>query len=167
MTTQTLTFGSTFTLPLTGDAEWKTRDTRPIFAHLAGQHQTDATAYAKCETTGQGALYTPATGWRAIGEKDGGRIVAELSALDFHLPAKTAEDYTREYTRMLVRETRNEVTGITEMVTAWTDGTDIDPAPLRAHVAAVAALTAIGQTPEGNPDLYQAIYQLAIAEVTA
>jgi hypothetical protein len=165
-TTAPLTFGDTFTLPLTGDHDWKLQDTRPVFAHLP--QRTDLprpkhTAYAKCSHDAYAAWYTPGEGWSVsiFNTMKRDVLIEQLEALDVDLPHKSPEAWAVEYRRMLGSETRNEVGSIIELVETWTHGTDIDPLDLKAHVAATAALTA-----DGAPDnvfLFTAVYNATLA----
>ena len=168
MTTATLSFGDTFTLPSTGEHEWTIRDLRPAFAHLG--RPTGWTASARNTVTHESAFYSPAGGWHVHPyERHADIIVRELDQLSVHLPSKTDTEYSDEYRRMLTRETANEVGDITGLVKTWTNGTSIDQADLRAHVAAVAVLVAVGIDPKnpGSPgvNLYESVREAALAAI--
>ena len=159
-----LTFGDTFTLPVTGDLVWTIRDSRPPFAHLERKHDAVGlghTAYAKCETD-EGAFYTPGGGWTVPSiERKREAIVEQLNALDVHLPRRTAEGWSAEYRRMLGKETRHEIAAVVALAEDWTRKTDIDVLDLKAHIAATAALTAAGT--RDNLQLYTAVYNATLA----
>jgi len=151
-----LTFGDTFTLPVTGSHEWTIRDIRPNFAHLTDQQATDHVAYAKCVATGEAAFYHPDSGWSVSGlENRAGAILSGLNMLDVNLEAKTAADYRR----LISREVRSEVGAILSLAEDWTRNTDIDVLDLKAHVAAVAALKAAGSD---DLSLYNTVYNAAL-----
>lgn len=160
MTTTTLRFGDTFTLPVTGTHQWKIRDLRPSFAHF--ERATGWTAAARNTVTFENAFYSPSDGWHVHPyERRADAIKQELDQLSVDLPAKTNVEYFREYRRMLTREVTQEVGDIAALIETWTRGTTIDQAELRAHVAATAVLVAVGIDP-GTPgsagtDLYESI----------
>jgi len=162
MTTSThsapLTFGDTFTLPATGDQVWTIKDTRPPFAHLAAERRF--TAFAKSEWDDYWAHYLPGTGWQigACGSHDRAVVSAELAALNVDLPRRTAKEWQAKYRRLLTTETGVDIAQVVNLVDLWTEHTDLDQAPLRAHVAAVAACTAAGVEADPTGDLYGTVY---------
>jgi len=168
-TTETapLTFGDTFTIPVTGDREWSIRDTRPYIANRGGTHRgADSTAIAKCRETGEFAWYTPGEGWTVPNiERRHEEIAGQLNALDVNLPHRTAGEWVTQYQKMLGRETRNEVGGILHLAEDWTNDTDVPTAVLRAHIAAVAAITAAGA--DEDSDLYRTVFAATLAAIGA
>lgn len=168
MTTATLSFGDTFTLPATGDHPWKIRDLRPDFAHLG--RKTEWTASARNTVTLQNAFYSPSGGWHVPAyERHADIITQELDQLSVDLPAKTDVEYSRGYLRMLRREVAQEMGDITALIDTWTHGTTISQADLRAHAAGVAALTAAGIDPQ-NPgsagvNLYEGVRVATLAAI--
>lgn len=154
MTTSTLSFGDTFTLPITGDHPWEIRDIRPPFVHL--ERATDWTASARNTVSLESAVYSPEGGWHVSpGEKHHQTIEEQLNQLTVHLPNKTTEDHTFEYRRILRAEARTDIREIVALIDTWTKGTDIDPRDLRAHVAAAAACAAAGVSFDGK--LYRSV----------
>ncbi|SDH55199.1 hypothetical protein [Microbacterium sp. 77mftsu3.1] len=168
MTTSTenalLTFGDTFTLPATGDEVWTIKDTRPSFTHIRASWKH--IAHAVNEELDHHAWYFPGVGWRARvgGSQDPAVIEAELAALNFNLAHRTAEEWQAKYRRLLATEVREDIAQIVNLVETWTTGPDlhIDQAPLRAHVAAVAACTVAGVEADPTSDPYVAVYAATI-----
>lgn len=169
MQTSTLSFGDTFTLPITADRPWTIKDIRPSFAHLATEDRSLSTAVAKCDLSEEIAFYTPGEGWRVPrNERRYEDFESQLAELAVSLPQKSDEEIAASYRRMLGAEARTEVRDIISLVETWTTGTDIDALDLKAHVAATAALTAAG-TPD-NVALFTAVYNAtltALREVAA
>lgn len=162
MTTSPLSFGDTFTLPITGDSLWEIKDIRPPFAHLGGA--ASWTAAASNTVSLENAFYTPEGGWHVSpGESNHKAIQALLEQLTVELPHKSVEDYTFDYLRLLGKETRVEVKEILSLADSWTKGTAIDTHALRAHIAASAAC-ASAQVSEGGA-LYKAVYAATLATI--
>lgn len=162
MTSSTLSFGDTFTLPITGDHEWEIRDIRPPLAHL--ERATDWTASARNTVSLENAVYSPDAGWHVSpGEKHHRTIQEQLSELTVNLPHRSAEDYAATYRRMLGTETRREIGDILNLTDTWTKGTTIDPLALRAHVAAQAACAAAQVSIDGA--LYQSVFTLTLSTI--
>lgn len=156
MTTSLLSFGDTFTLPVTGEHPWEIRDLRPTFAHLESPGMW--TASARNTESLENAFYSPETGWHVSPSENRHETIAEqLEQLKVHLPSKSVEDYTYDYRRLLRAEARQEIREIVSLATTWTKGTDVDPLDLRAHVAGAAACAAAGVSIDG------ALYKKVVA----
>ena len=161
MTTTTLSFGDTFTLPVTGEHLWKLHDIRPAFAHFA--RNTDMTAAARCDATSQNAFYSLTEGWHVPAHEHRYEAVKEqLERLEFVLPHKSDYQWSIQYRRMLRKETTREVGEVIDLIDTWTKGTTIDPLDLRAHVAATAALAAVGGTDGVDVNLFTVVYNATL-----
>lgn len=162
MTTSTLSFGDTFTLPATGEHEWIIRDIRPPYAHL---ERRDAwTAVARNRELILNAFYAPDKGWHVPQhETNHTAIQAQLDELDVSLPDKSDAEWSQEYRRLLRGEVLRETAEITQLIDTWTKGTTIDTLELRAHVAASAAVAAAGTD---DVALFDTVYRATHAYLT-
>jgi len=161
--TAPLTFGDTFTLPVTGDKVWTIKDSRAPFAYL--EREGNHTAYAKTEFDDLSASYTPGYGWELVYGTSSvafNTVAEQLNALEVALDNRTAEEWSEKYRPLLARETYSEVGDIVALAEQWTHSTDIDAQALKAHIAAVAACTAAGLTADAVAPLYDTVYSATL-----
>ena len=129
MTTQPLSFGDTFTLPITGDATWHISDTRPVSylppENLAMPHHNEV-ARAVCvervpkfgTRSSYVARYEVGVGWVLFGNSrpadEVASVEAELNALDVALVQRTDEEWRGMHLARL-REELEQALGTTDL----------------------------------------------------
>ena len=155
-TTKPLTFGDTFTLPMTEDSVWTIHDIRRRYAH---EGVRVAVAEAR-STWGSQATYSPDLGWtlgQGCFEGDDRRALREeIEALDVDLRHRTDADWVALYQERLGVETRSHIEEISGEIRYLTEKSTVDHQALRAHVAASAAMEVAGR--HANAELYESVY---------
>lgn len=159
-TTTPLTFGSTFTLPFTGDGIWSIRDLRPRDIE-AGEGATIAVA-----TLSGGLLqldYAPELGgWKPghifFDAEDRAEVLEQVRALPVNMAHRTAAEWLAVYKERVESTLRLD---IEESDVEWTldrlaESDVIDHREVRAHAAAAAAVKLAGAGAQGG--LFEAVY---------
>lgn len=158
--TAPLTFGSTFTLPFTGDGIWSIGDLRPRDIEV---NERSTIAFATLAGSAIELDYAPGLGGWIPGRiffdaEDREEVLEQVRALPVNMAHRTAAEWLAMYKE---RVESTLCLDVEESDVEWTlsrlAGSDvIDHREVRAHAAAAAAVKLAGAGAQGG--LFEAVY---------
>lgn len=169
-TTQTLTYGDTFTLNATGDAEWEVDDRRHPFPHYGEGELSTRRAVIRY----QGDVVGFPDGGNRVKLFDYSNTFANLDAvqacidsLSFDFPARTAEEYDARLSVMLGRDARNAGNDKAGLMDDIYSASDIDRSTVTARAVAMFAQGITGLTGDAADQLAETIEKATLAALRA